>query len=236
MSTVIKSLYESLLDLLYEHRCPFEAEHICSVHGHCTADGWHNKVCSFCFNELVDLSLKSRKNLDGIQEVISAAEYKNHAKTIIQKLKWSNPVIARAVAELMHYKLTNIIKNIDFDYLVPVPGLTNEDRDWVPSLLLTEELSKLLDIPFIEPIQKIEETRLFKLDKQKRKEAVKGAYEIKATHNHGLKSYALEGKKLLLIDDIVTSGATLEVCAELLKQINQDNKVSALTFASVSSF
>ncbi|MDJ0625857.1 MAG: phosphoribosyltransferase family protein [Candidatus Caenarcaniphilales bacterium] len=235
MSTVIKSLYESFLDLLYEHKCPFEIEHICSMHGHCSADGWSKKVCSFCFNELVDLSLEPRRDLIDLELVVSAAEYKNEAKTITQKFKWSNPKLVHPIAELINYKLTNCPEFPDIDYLIPVPGLMNEDRNWLPSVLLSQELSKLLEKPYIEPLQKSQETKLYRLDKVNRRKTVQNSYQIKPSHKHGLKNYAFEGKKLLIVDDLIASGSTIEICAQLLKRIHPENKIYAVTFTSVSS-
>ena len=60
-------------------------------------------------------------------------------------------------------------------------------------------------------------------DAKKRRENVKGVYEA-------IPEAEIRGKRVLLVDDIVTSGATLSACATILKQAGA-KEVSALTLA-----
>lgn len=235
-ATVLKTIYDGLLNLIYEPECPFDIESTCSLKGTCSADGWVNKVCALCFNELVDLELNPRRDPSGFT-IHSAAEYKNEARTIIQKMKWSNPKLARPISELMNFKLNNISSmNPYWDFIVPVPGIIQEERNWIPSLLLGKELSVLTKTALIEPLAKVKETKLFKLGKEQRQETVKDAYAVNGENSQALKALKeKEAAKVLLVDDLIASGVTLHTCAKLLKEINPNCEITAVTFASVSS-
>ncbi len=226
----IKSVYEGIVNLIYPNSCPFEIAHECSMKNYCSPHGWNDKVCNFCFNEFVDLDLMPRLDKNGIS-IYSVAEYKNEPKTIIQKFKWSLPALALPIAELIKYKINNsVLEHQKFDCIVAVPGLLSEDRAWISSLLLAEELSELLNIELSEPLEKLEETNVHLLDKSGRKEMTKKAYALKENINLLQK----EEQKILLIDDLIASGNTISTCIDLLLALNPNNKIIAITFATVS--
>jgi predicted amidophosphoribosyltransferase len=60
-------------------------------------------------------------------------------------------------------------------------------------------------------------------DAKKRRENVKGVYET-------LSEEEIAGRRILLVDDIVTTGATLSECASILKKAGA-KEVSAVTLA-----
>ena len=226
----IKSIYEGIVSLIYPNSCPFEITHECSMKDYCSPEGWNDKVCHFCINEFVDLNLTPRIEENGVL-IHSVAEYKNEVKTIIQKFKWSIPALALPIAELMKYKINNSsLKDQKFDYIVPVPGLISEDRNWTPSLLLAQELSELLNIKINEPLEKITETNAHRLDKVGRTEATKKAYTLK----EDISQFQKQEQRILLIDDLIASGNTIDVCSDLLLSLNPNNIITAITFAVVS--
>lgn len=245
MNAVIKNLYENIINLLYEPQCPFEAESACSMNAFCSPSDTQGKLCNFCFNEFVDLNIPPRSDLAGIEKVFSCAEYKNNFKTIIKKLKWTNPKLASPIAELIHYKLTSVAPFLNFDCVVPVPALPDEETAGAPSVLLAKELAKMYKKPLYEPLKKIKETNLHRLSKTERQEHIKGAYGLHADFQGDLKDSrkitsdtnisSIAPKTFLLVDDIVTTGITLSSCAKLIKSLNPQNIVYAVTYASVTS-
>ena len=70
-------------------------------------------------------------------------------------------------------------------------------------------------------------TKLFKKTKNERQENVQNVFDIKYDERH-------IGKHFLLIDDVVTSGATLELCAKALLEI-PNSKISIITIAYTQS-
>jgi len=98
--------------------------------------------------------------------------------------------------------------------LVPVP-LTNKKkrkRGFNQAEGLGEELRKSLGIPLLKNcLLKIKETPpQIELQKEERLKAQKGVFLVK---NKG----EIKERKLLLVDDVYTTGATMEECAKVLK-------------------
>jgi ComF family protein len=112
---------------------------------------------------------------------------------------------------LQQYLLTD---PIPFDALVPVPVHQNriKQRGYNQSQLIAEHLGKLLKVPvemncLVRTRNSLPQARSTSLEQ--RKKNVQGAFSCAAAGN----SY----KNILLIDDVCTSGATLEACATALK-------------------
>ncbi|OGR87292.1 MAG: hypothetical protein A3J74_11320 [Elusimicrobia bacterium RIFCSPHIGHO2_02_FULL_57_9] len=98
------------------------------------------------------------------------------------------------------------------DALVPMPlhpGRRRE-RGYNQALLIAEALSVFLGIEVQEPVKRLRRTRpQWALSREQRRENLKNAFFCACE--------AVKGKRLLLIDDVCTSGASLETCAQALK-------------------
>ena len=95
----------------------------------------------------------------------------------------------------------------------PLSRRSLKKRGFDQARLLAETVGKERSLP-VEPIlEKIRETRQQSLldTPAERKANALGAYALRAGVN-------VTGKKILLVDDVVTSGATLSACARVLKQ------------------
>jgi len=64
-----------------------------------------------------------------------------------------------------------------------------------------------------------------KLNRDARTEALKGCFEVQAPDS-------ISGSSVLLIDDIMTTGATLEICSRALLEAGA-SEVWTMTFATV---
>ena len=96
------------------------------------------------------------------------------------------------------------------------------------SRLLTKALSGYLNAPVSDVLVKIAAIRPQKeLTALERGGNVLGAYDVR---EDALRNRALEGARLLLVDDVITTGATLDECAKVLK-IAGAAEVLALTAA-----
>ncbi len=100
------------------------------------------------------------------------------------------------------------------DLLVPVPlhPVKRRSRGFSQTELLARSLSKLTGIPVRTPLIRVKNTRpQVKLAMRERKINVKGAFVLKAKEE-------VKGKKVLLIDDVMTTGHTLSEAARTLKR------------------
>lgn len=115
------------------------------------------------------------------------------------------------------------------DVLVPVPlhSRRHRERGYNQSAILAEQLGRLAGVSCdTATLQRIRYTQpQVGLDAQRRRENVAGAFACADD------SFA--GKRVLLIDDVFTTGSTLRACGEALKASGA-RSVSALTLARAS--
>jgi ATP-dependent DNA helicase RecQ len=105
------------------------------------------------------------------------------------------------------------------DAVIPVPSSVQREKDPVSSL--ASEIAKQVKInywPVLAKSRKTEQQKQFQTLAQK-KANVAGAFQLQSS---------VKGKRLLVLDDLFDSGATLEEITKLLKQSGAD-KVNVLT-------
>lgn len=140
--------------------------------------------------------------------------YKGAVRQAVLNLKfYSRPDAAPFLAQKIAEKILDEYAGIPFDIICAVP-MSEEgmrSRGYNQSELLCKEVAEILNIPIsASTLVKIKNTKTqHTLDKKERFLNVKGAYSSLG---------GLEGKCVLLIDDIKTTGATLSECALVLKQ------------------
>lgn len=113
------------------------------------------------------------------------------------------------------------------DYLIPVPLHKSKlkSRGYNQSEWIAQGISKVLDIPILaDALIKNSATA-----SQTTKDVISRRWQEEHLYRSNI-DYNLEGKHILLIDDVLTTGATLIACREALNEV-QGLKVSALTFA-----
>ncbi len=97
--------------------------------------------------------------------------------------------------------------------LVPIPQSPEKERErgYNPAVLLGEELSKATRISLVNLVEKINPTQpQMSLTREERFKNPKGAYQV----GEGVTL----PRKLVLVDDVFTTGSTLEECARVLKK------------------
>ena len=156
----------------------------------------------------------------------SAVVYSGIVSKLILRLKYSDGM---EYAKLFSQWLTTAYPSIfqDADCIIPVPihWKRSLSRKYNQTLVLALALRKATGLP-IYPNVLCRNTFLRPqkgLTASQRKENVKNAFAI------GDASHIVE-KKVILLDDVLTTGATLEICSKLLKKAKAQ-KVYALTVA-----
>lgn len=108
--------------------------------------------------------------------------------------------------------------------LVPVPlhPARERQRGFNQSLELTRELSRLLAIPYLEVLKRRRKTpRQALLTQKERLKNLKSAFALRGRPS-------LEDNSLILIDDVLTTGATADACARVLKT-TKPTKIAVFT-------
>ena len=177
------------------------------------------EYCSTCKEIMVDVN-KAR----------SVFEYKDEIIGLIHKLKFGNGgYLARVFAtEICVLYLKN---RFDADVLtfVPMTERSIRKRGYNQSQLIAEELGKLLSLPVKDLSIKKEETK--KQEGLTRKERLVNLEKaFKVTDKKSVKD-----KKIMIIDDVSTTGATAQALASQLKKAGA-NAVYLISVASVAPY
>ncbi|NDW17730.1 ComF family protein [Dysgonomonas sp. 216] len=152
-------------------------------------------------------------------------------QTLIHELKYNNnPDLGCYLGELCGSKLQGSTFLNDIDYLVPVPLHPNRMklRGYNQAEKIAEGIATQTGISVCSGNLKrvVDNTSQTKQSKFDRIVNTEGIFEAENPH-------LFSGKHLLLIDDVLTTGATSESCVKALIEANEDIKVSIYTFGVV---
>lgn len=159
----------------------------------------------------------------------SAVKYDEFSKRLILDFKFSDCLENRALLTNWLFLAGQDIFREGIDLIIPVPlhPMRLFKRKYNQSAVLALSLSKLINIPVnYNSLQKIKHTvpQISCTGKQRIKN-VKKAFEVTSKEN-------IKGKRIVLIDDVFTTGATLSECARALKKAGAKS-IDALTIARV---
>lgn len=151
--------------------------------------------------------------------------YSFDIKDLILRFKYKGDFHAGEIlVSLLEEKIREENLNVDFITYVPIGKDTVKKKEFNQCEYLAKELARNLGIKSIEALKKKNKVKEQKsLSKEEREINVKNAFKLK-TNNR------LEGKSIILLDDVMTTGATLKSCVKELKKI-RDIKIFLLTIA-----
>ena len=202
-------------------RCP-----VCMVN----SGNGRNDICPECLEQFVILPVADRcpgcggKNDSALAvcqaclefparpyvDAVAVMEYSGAGRNLIQRMKFSNhPELARPLAALAVKQLAE--SKMEFDCIVPVPLHWQRllRRSYNQTELIATVISESTGKPLVKGLKKIRSTphqsRLKKVERQKN---LKNAF--------ALRNPAFAGKHVLLVDDVITTGATVSTAAKVL--------------------
>ena len=210
-------LFEKLLNLIYIQPCYF-----------CKSTQDDSLLCKKCYSRIHFMPKGVYKNILGM-DIYSAVTYDGIIKTLVRDLKYHNKKkLAKVQAQLMFEYWQSIDLQKSFLLLpVPIHKLRKKERKYNHMDLVAKEFVRLsgynLNTDFL---LRIKDThKQFNLNKKERIENIKNAFELDLNQNID------KSTPLLIIDDITSTGITLEEIIKLLKNNGYKNIV-CLTLAT----
>ncbi|MFH1782895.1 MAG: ComF family protein [Candidatus Omnitrophota bacterium] len=243
---ILRYMIKSLIDLLYPPICQVCEEKIESGSS-ALCENCSKRIeerlppfCEKCGKELFgearehELCLDCKTSKVYLDRARSILHYNEPLKKIIHNLKYKKmtsslkDLVDIAVAFI---RKNNFSSNCDIITSIPMHPARFFKREINLSSLLAKQIAKTINKPYCEGIlKKIKlSTPQSYLKREKRIKNIKGSFSIDKT-----KAHAIIDKNVLLIDDLYTTGSTLNECAKMLKS-SGSKKVEALTIARGSN-
>ncbi len=240
--SLLKKLYNTILDLL------FPEEGVCFYCDKYYEEVKEDHVCSECRDKLSFIG-KDRCPVCGkpayqdnllkrcsycknksfyFKKAISPLEYTGLLRKVIYRFKYeAKPYLYKSFGEFMIASLKQeSIENIDLIVPVPLHRSRKAERGYNQAELLARYLSSKLNIALdSKNLIRTKATKIQnKLLRHEREENIKDAFRVKA-------SGVFKDKRILLVDDIFTTGATVNECARVLMECGA-NEIYVITIAT----
>lgn len=150
---------------------------------------------------------------------------------VLSKLKYGGLTrLAKPLGKLLADYQDPEFSLSESDLVVPVPlhPARLRERGFNQSVLLARQVSRRCSIPInFTALHRTRQTQpQTQLSGAERRKNVRGAFEVRKTKE-------VEGKRILLIDDVFTTGATSQECASALREAGA-SEVHVLTLARVA--
>ena len=168
-----------------------------------------------------------RSGLRGFDAAYCYGAYEGALRELIHLYKYGRiKTLARPLADLLSAALP---RDERFDMVAPAPlhWIRQWSRGFNQAELLAREIARRTGIPLERPLARVRHTlSQAGLSNTGRRQNVAGAFRCR----RGARQLA--GKRILLIDDVMTTGSTGAACALALKRAGAE-RVSLLTIARV---
>lgn len=211
-----RQIGNALLDLLYPPRC-----------GGCdeVGAGWWCPACAAKVQRLdATHAMRSIMLSDGMQiDVISATLFAPPLREGIHRFKYeAQPQLAEAFGALLHEAWLRSALQVDALVPVPLHAMRRRERGYNQSELLAAVISRQTSVPMRNLLKRVRSTeQQAHLNAQDRRANVKDAFHA---------ATAIRAQRVALVDDVLTTGATLAECASALLQAGASH-VTAVTLA-----
>ncbi len=170
-----------------------------------------------------------RLGVRGFDAVYSFGSYEGVLRELIHIYKYGKvQTMARPLADFLARALP---RDESYDLVTPVPLYWHRlwRRGFNQAALLARDIGRRCGIPFAATLRRVRSTAAQAgLSNTDRRRNVAAAFACRRT----LRGPALRGKRILLIDDVMTTGSTAAACARVLKQAGAA-RVALLTVARV---
>ena len=216
----IRELLEAVIFFLFPPRCPVCREIVDERY----------QLCPTCAEKILRLDF-SKEVPAQIESVLRVAKYRDGLQPLLHKLKFDNnlnvlPALKKILDDVAEREeVLNLLSGIDF--AVPVP--LHEERFKERGFNQTEEIFKDFlekkNIPLRKIlIRRVATPKLYKFGKLERQKILSGVFAAVEVQD-------LSGQKILIVDDIFTTGTTVNECAKVLKSLGA-KKVLVLALTS----
>ncbi len=206
------TMIQRLLQIVAPDLCYFCGKIGYPFCSYCKYDITHESVsvCFWC--DKPDIRGVCSRHMQYIEGVSIGAWYEDGVKAALEALKFKNDrFCANALAELIHMRLPYLPADT---VIVPVPTLARNvrSRGYDQALLLAKAVGRLQQLPVRRYIQRVRKYTQHDTQSRQQREA-----QVRDTFRVHFPTGVLVPQTVLIIDDIITTGATVQEIARVLK-------------------
>lgn len=228
----VKRIAEDMINLLFPELC-----NACGTHLHYG----EKEICTLCLYDLpyTDYHLYAdnpvAKQLWGripFNAAMAMLYFKkgNKVQNLMHSLKYNGrTTVGHRLGQLMGQKLSLNPAYADIDFIIPVPLHPKKERlrGYNQSLFIANGVAEIFGIPVKSAnlLRQKETTSQTKKSRYTRYENMQSVFEVKQPEE-------LANSHILLVDDVITTGATLEACCNALLNVGVKKiSITATAFA-----
>jgi ComF family protein len=170
-------------------------------------------ICSICGDVIWKggLCRSCQEKRPSYEKLTSYGLHEGILRDCVHRLKYQNDIgLGEVLAELIANSV--LLEGIQIDLIAPVPLSKKrlEERGYNQAAIIAYPLALILKKEYLSKgLQRIRETRSqVELNRLERTSNVTDAFECNNT--------SISGKTVLLVDDVITTGSTMEACSQAL--------------------
>ena len=202
---------EAVLDFLFAPRCA-----VCDVY----IEHQRDVFCPKCRADIISIG-HAPEVPNALSEVWRITRYHGGSREMLRALKFNEGRRADEIAQLNSIKrvlelavdrrLDDLIERSDMAVPVPLHANRQSERGFNQVELIFNEWLRARGLKVESALRRVKDTKhLFDLNREERRAMLEGAFAL-------VDGVSVEGKRILLLDDIFTTGATMGECARVLR-------------------
>lgn len=188
-----------------------------------TFDSEQAIICRECYSKYEQIGWLTGQSRLGAREVrvdgvFALYEYRDGVKNAIRQLKFAHAKgNGRLFGELLRKRLADVIDSVDYVIPIPISKKRELERGYNQCDVIAHSMVRGTRAKVVNNI-------LFKRDKISRQSRKSG----QERNEDSLKSFEINpninllGKKIIILDDILTTGSTLAAAVDLIRKLGAD--------------
>jgi ComF family protein len=230
MPALLKDWTDSLSHLFFPHVCAGCGSDLLTI---------DELICIDCLNQLPSTRFQHfagnavEKIFWGrfpIESAMSAFYFTKHSclQNILQELKYKgNRTLGVFLGRLMGMQIKESMRFANVELLVPLPlyAIREKTRGYNQAAVLCEGIAEIIEIPIVaNAIRRIDATSTqTKKNRIDRWQNMQGKFEL-------INPDLIVNRHLLLVDDVITTGASLDACAQAMQGYEVKLSIASLAY------